>query len=437
MECAQAAIRETTPVLPERYLNIKKTENEYYNMSRRVVITGMGIWSCLGTTLDEVRDALYQGKSGVIFSQERKDAGFRSALCTNVKKPDLKPFIKRNQRQFMPEEAQYAYMATRQALENAKMDQDFLDKHTVGIIYGNDSVAQATMEGLDKFREFKDTAACGSGAIFQSMNSTITMNLATIFKLRGINLTASAACASSSQASGLGALLISQGLQDYVIAGGAEENNMYGIASFDGIQAFSTHESEPTKASRPFDRDRDGLVPGGGAATIILEDYEHAVKRGAPILAEVMSWGFSGNGDHISTPNVEGPAASLEMCLRNGNIDPKQIGYVNAHATSTHAGDGREALAIARVFGDYKVPVTSTKSQTGHEMWMAGASECIYSMLMMKNGFIAGNINFENPDDETAQINIIPETIERHFDMFLSNSFGFGGTNSTLIIKNL
>lgn len=437
MECAQAAIRETTPVLPERYLNIKKKENEYYNMSRRVVITGMGIWSCLGTTLDEVRDALYQGKSGVIFSQERKDAGFRSALCTNVKKPDLKPFIKRNQRQFMPEEAQYAYMATRQALENAKMDQDFLDKHTVGIIYGNDSVAQATMEGLDKFREFKDTAACGSGAIFQSMNSTITMNLATIFKLRGINLTASAACASSSQAIGLGALLISQGLQDYVIAGGAEENNMYGIASFDGIQAFSTHESEPTKASRPFDRDRDGLVPGGGAATIILEDYEHAVKRGAPILAEVMSWGFSGNGDHISTPNVEGPAANLEMCLRNGNIDPKQIGYVNAHATSTHAGDGREALAIARVFGDYKVPVTSTKSQTGHEMWMAGASECIYSMLMMKNGFIAGNINFENPDDETAQINIIPETIERHFDMFLSNSFGFGGTNSTLIIKNL
>ena len=406
-------------------------------MNRRVVITGMGIWSCLGTTLDEVRDALYQGKSGVIFSQERKDAGFRSALCTDVKKPDLKPFIKRNQRQFMPEEAQYAYMATRQALENAKMDQDFLDKNVVGIIYGNDSVAEATMEGLDKFREYKDTAACGSGAIFQSMNSTITMNLATIFKLRGINLTASAACASSSQAIGLGALLISQGLQDYVIAGGAEENNMYGIASFDGIQAFSTRESNPTKASRPFDRDRDGLVPGGGAATVILEDYEHAVKRGAPILAEVISWGFSGNGDHISTPNVDGPAASLEMCLRNGNVDPHQIGYVNAHATSTHAGDGREALAIARVFGDYRVPVTSTKSQTGHEMWMAGASECIYSMLMMKNGFIAGNINFENPDDETAQINVIPETIEQHFDMFLSNSFGFGGTNSTLIIKNL
>lgn len=406
-------------------------------MENRVVITGMGIWSCLGKTLEEVRDSLYTGKSGIIFSQERKDAGFRSALCAHVEKPDLKPFVPRNMRQFMPEEAQFAYMATRTAMENAKLDQDYINGHEVGIIYGNDSVAEATMNGLDRFREFKDTSACGSGAIFQSMNSTVTMNLACLFKLRGINLTASAACASGSQAIGMGALLIRNGLQDCIICGGAQEANQYAVASFDGIQAFSTRESEPTKASRPFDRDRDGLVPGGGAATVIIESYEHAVKRGAPILAEVIAWGFSGNGDHISTPNVAGPARSLELCLKNGGIDLKQIGYINAHATSTHAGDGREALAIAQIFGDYKVPVTSTKSQTGHEMWMAGASELIYSMLMMKNDFIAGNINFENPDEETACINVIPETREAHFDMFLSNSFGFGGTNSTLIIKNL
>ena len=406
-------------------------------MKRRVVMTGMGIWSCLGTTLDEVRDALYQGKSGVIFSQERKDAGFRSGLCTNVPKPDLKPFVKRNQRHFMPEEAQYAYMATRAALENARMDQDFINDHEVGIIYGNDSVAEATIQAIDKFREFKDTEACGSGAIFQSMNSNITMNLACLFHLKGINLTTSAACASSSQAIGLGALLIEQGLQDYVICGGAEEVNMYGIASFDGIQAFSTRESEPTKASRPFDRDRDGLVPGGGAATVILEDYEHAVKRGAPIIAEIVSWGFSGNGDHISTPNVAGPARSLQLCIEHSGLDDlRKIGYVNAHATSTPAGDGPEALAIAQVFGDYRVPVTSTKSQTGHEMWMAGASEMIYSTLMMKNGFIAGNINFENPDENTAKVNVIPETIEQPFDMFIENSFGFGGTNSTILVKN-
>ena len=396
----------------------------------------MGIWSCLGQTLDDVRDALYQGKSGIIFSQERKDAGFRSALCADVPAVEIKKLLARNVRQFMPEEAQYAYVATLQALENAKIDQDFLDAHEVGIIYGNDSVAESTMIALDKFREFKDTAACGSGAIFQSMNSTVTMNLACLFKLRGINLTSSAACASSSLAIGNAYLLIKEGLQDCVICGGAQEANMYCVASFDGIQAFSTREDEPTKACRPFDRDRDGLVPGGGAATLILESYEHAVKRGAPIIAEIVGWGFSGNGDHISTPNVAGPARSLELALKNGGIDPRMIGYVNAHATSTHAGDGREAMAIAQCFGDYKVPVTSTKSQTGHEMWMAGASECIYSVLMMKNGFIAGSLNFENPDEETACVNVIPQTIETGFGMFLSNSFGFGGTNSTLIVKD-
>lgn len=406
-------------------------------MERRVVITGMGIWSCLGTDLEAVAQSLYDGKSGIVFSQERKDAGFRSPLCADVPTPNLKPLVSRNMRQFMPEEAQYAYMATRQALENAHIDDDFIDNHEIGIIYGNDSVAEATVNAIDKFRKYHDTAACGSGAIFQSMNSTVTMNLACLFRLRGINLTASAACASSSHSVGLAALLIRDGLQDCIVCGGAQEANMYSVAAFDGIQSFSTRESEPTRASRPFDRDRDGLVPGGGAATLILEDYDHAVKRGAPIIAEVVGWGFSSNGNHISTPNVEGPARSLELCLKNASVSPSQIGYINAHATSTKIGDAREAQAIARFFGELKTPVTSTKSQTGHEMWMAGASEIIYSTLMMKKGFIAPNINFENPDDETAAINVLAEREEKHFDMFLSNSFGFGGTNSTLIIKNI
>lgn len=406
-------------------------------MEKRVVITGMGIWSCLGTTLDEVRDSLYKGKSGIVFNAERKSLGFRSALCADVPKPDLKPFIPRNQRQFMPEEVQYAYMATRQALEGAKLDADYMEHHEVGLIYGNDSVAEATMHALDKFREFHDTAACGSGAIFQSMNSTVTMNLACLFRLKGINLTASAACASGSQSIGLAALLIRNGLQECVVCGGAQEANLYSVAAFDGIQSFSVREDHPTCASRPFDRDRDGLVPGGGAATVVLESYEHAVRRGAPIWGEIVGWGFSGNGDHISTPNIEGPVRSLEACLRNSGVTPKEIGYINAHATSTRIGDAREAQAIARVFGDWQVPVTSTKGQTGHEMWMAGASELIYSMLMMKNDFIAGNLNFENPDEETACIHVLPERKEVHFDMFLSNSFGFGGTNSTLIVKSL
>ena len=407
-------------------------------MEKRVVITGMGIWSCLGVTLDEVRQSLYDGKSGIIYSQERMDAGFRSPFCANVPKADLKPFVNRNFRQFMPEEAQYAYMATKDALAAAKLEQDYIDSHEVGIIYGNDSVAEATMIALDKFRQYGSTAACGSGAIFQSMNSTVTMNLACLFHLKGINLTASAACASGSQSIGLAWLLIKNGLQDCVVCGGAQEANMFGVASFDGIQSFALRDdNDPSKASRPFDSQRNGLVPGGGAATLVVESYESAVKRGAPILAEIVSWGFSGNGDHISTPNVEGPARSLELCLEKSGINVREIGYVNAHATSTKIGDSREAQAIARIFGDYRVPVTSTKSQTGHEMWMAGASEIIYSMLMMKNDFIAGNVNFENPDEETACVNVLPETKEAHFDIFLSNSFGFGGTNSTLIVKNL
>lgn len=406
-------------------------------MNNRVVITGMGIWSCLGTSLDDVRDALYKGTSGIVYSQVRHDAGFRSALVGNVPKADLKPFVSRNLRHFMPEEAQYAYMATRQALEQAQIDEDYLLHNDVGIIYGNDSVAEATVQAIDKFRSAGSTAACGSGAIFQSMNSNITMNLACLFKLRGINLTAAGACASGSHSIGLASLLISNGLQDCVVCGGAEENNMLGIASFDGIQAFSVREDEPVKASRPFDASRDGLVPSGGAATLVLESYDHAVQRGAKILAEVVGWGFSGNGDHISTPNIDGPAQSLAACLRNAGIEAKEVGYVNAHATSTVIGDQREAQAIARIFGDNTVPVTSTKSQTGHEMWMAGASEIIYSTLMMKNGFIAGNINFERPDEVTSCLNIIPETREQGFDMFLSNSFGFGGTNSTLLIKNI
>ena len=385
-------------------------------MERRVVITGMGIWSCIGTTLDKVCQSLFEGRSGIMFSQERLEAGFRSPICGNVPRPDLKKVLSRNVRQMMPEEAQYAYCATVQALEQARLTQDYIDSHEVGIIYGNDSVAESTMVAMDKFRQARSTAACGSGAIFQSMNSTVTMNLATLFHLKGINLTASAACASGSQSLGLAFLLIRNGLQNCIVCGGAEENNMYGIASFDALQTFSTRISEPTKASRPFDRDRDGLVPSGGAATLIVESYEHAVRR---------------------TPNVEGPARSLLRCISCAGIKPQDIGYVNAHATSTPIGDSREAEAIARVFGDYRVPVTSTKSLTGHEMWMAGASEIIYSMLMMKNDFIGGSLNFENPDEVTSCINVIPETRQQHFDMFLSNSFGFGGTNSTLIIKNL
>lgn len=406
-------------------------------MQKRVVITGMGIYSCLGKTLEEVRDSLYTGKSGIVFDPERKELGFRSALTAKLDIPDLKKELSRSQRVYMPEQAKYAYCATVDALRDAKLDQDFLNKHDVGLIYGNDSSTVPVMEACDRIREKRDTTLCGSGAIFQSMNSTVTMNLGCIFKLRGINLSISAACASGSHAIGLGAMFIQNGLQDIVVCGGAQEVNPYAVGSFDGISAFSTREDAPEKASRPFDRDRDGLVPGGGAATVIIESYESAIRRGAPIYGEILSYGFSSNGDHISSPNVDGPTKSLLMAIQRAGISVDEIGYVNAHATSTPVGDTNEAKAIYNVLGDRRIEVTSTKSQTGHEMWMAGASEVIYSMLMMKNDFIAGNINFENPDENSARLLIPNKTITKHFDTFLSNSFGFGGTNSTLIIRNL
>ena len=406
-------------------------------MMQRVVITGMGIWSCLGNTLDQVRDSLYEGKSGIVLDPERKAMGFRSGLTGSVPKPELKEELPRSQRVYMPEPAQYAYCATRDALRQAGIDQDYLDSHEVGLLYGNDSTADAVYKSVAKIIEKHDTMLCGSGAIFQSMNSTVTMNLGVIFRLKGINLTVSGACASGSHAIGLGALLIQNGLQEMVVCGGAQEVNMAATGSFDGISAFSMREDNPAAASRPFDRDRDGLIPSGGAATVILESYESAVRRGAPILAEVLGYGFSANGDHISSPNVDGPARSLEMAIRRAGVSLKEIGYVNAHATSTHVGDANEAKALLRVLGEKTVPITSTKSQTGHEMWMAGASEVIYSTLMMKGGFVAPNINFEHPDEDSCHLWIPATRLERKFDTFLSNSFGFGGTNSTLIIRNV
>lgn len=400
----------------------------------RVVITGIGAWSCLGKNVDEVRDSLFKGKSGIGFDQVRKDMGYRSALTGILATPELKGLLDRRQRVSMGQPAEFAYMATVEALNMAKMEKDWIEKQEVGIIYGNDSVAEATVEAIDIMRHKKDTTLIGSGSTFQSMNSTVTMNLSTIFKLKGINFTLAAACASGSHSIGMGYLLVRTGLQHQVICGGAQEVNPVTFGSFDGLSAFSIRENEPTKASRPFDRDRDGLVPSGGAATVILESLESAQKRGATILAEVVGYGFSSNGEHISNSSIDGQTRSLQMALRDSGLQPKDIDYINAHATSTANGDKVEAQAIASIFGK-TTPVSSTKSMTGHECWMAGASEIVYCLQMMQNDFIAPNINFENPDEDTQKINVVSQTIQKPLTNILSNSFGFGGTNSTLIIK--
>jgi 3-oxoacyl-[acyl-carrier-protein] synthase-1 len=397
----------------------------------------MGIYSVIGKNLGEVKDSLYEGKSGIIFDPVRKEMGFRSALTGMVDRPVLKGILDRRMRVGLPVQGEYAYLATVEAMKNAGIDASFMEKNAVGILYGNDSSALPVVESVDILRKKKDTMMIGSGYIFQSMNSTVSMNLSVIFKFRGINFTISGACASGSHAIGIGYLLIRQGLQEVIVCGGAQEINPESTASFDALNAFSTRESEPQKASRPFDRDRDGLVPSGGAATVILESYESAVRRGATILGEVAGYGFSSNGEHISLPNVDGPVAAMLLALKEAGMDASGIDYINAHATSTLAGDENEAMAIDQIFGKSRPLVSSTKSMTGHEMWMGGASEIVYSTLMMNHGFVAPNMNFDNPDAITGRLNIASRTTPCGIRAFLSNSFGFGGTNSSLIVRKI
>ena len=404
-------------------------------MKNRVVITGMGIYSCIGTSLQEVQASLYEGRSGIIYDAERKKYGYRSALTGAVPAPQLKELLGRRERISMGEESEYAYMASLEAMATARIDADYLKTHDVGILYGNDSVAESVILTNDRIREKQDTTLVGSGAVFRTMNSTVTMNLSTLFALRGVNMTISAACASGSHAVGLGYLLLQSGMQEMILCGGAQETNKYSMGSFDGLGVFSMREDTPEQASRPFDASRDGLVPSGGAATLVLETYESAQRRGAPILAEVVGYGFSSNGGHISTPNVEGPAQAMARALANASMQASQIDYINAHATSTPIGDANEAKAIHQIFGS-QTPVSSTKSMTGHECWMAGASEIIYSILMMQHDFIAPNINIERLDEDSQKLNIITHTQERPIKAFLSNSFGFGGTNSALVVKS-
>ena len=406
-------------------------------MSRRVVVTGMGIWSCLGTSIEEVKESLYNGKSGIGIDQDRLDYGFRSGLTGIVPRPVLKGLLDRRTRMGLSEEAEYAFMASKDAFAMAGIDDQYLLDNEVGVIFGNDSSAKAVVEADHIMAERHDSAMIGSGLIFQGMNSTVNMNMNTIFHLRGVNFSVSSACASGSHSIGLSYLLIKQGLQDIILCGGAQEVNKYSMSSFDALNAFSVRMDEPTKASRPFDRDRDGLIPSGGAAALILEDYDHAVARGANIIAEICGYGFSSNGGGISEPSDQGSFVAMTRAMQDAGVKAEDIDYVNAHATSTHQGDMYEAMALARIFKGQRALISSTKSMTGHECWMAGASEAVYSIIMMQNGFVAPNINFENPDEQSADLNIAAKTVETEVNTVLSNSFGFGGTNSALVIKKV
>ena len=311
-------------------------------MARRVVITGMGIWSCLGTDINTVKDSLYLGKSGIGFQPERLEYGYRSGLTGIVEEPVItKQMLDRHTRAGMSEEARYAYMASKQAFTQANMDDQYLRENEVCCIFGNDSSAKPVIEASKIMDEKHDSAMLGYGLIFQSMNSTVNMNLSTIFRLRGVNFTVSAACASGSHSIGLGYMLIKQGLQEIVLCGGAQETNYYSMASFDALGAFSVRMDEPAKASRPFDKDRDGLIPSGGAAALVLEDYDHAVARGADILAEVEIGGYA-TGKAVTFTVMDEKDQSREENRTSGIGWPIGIGigfgWGNGHHHHGHGG---------------------------------------------------------------------------------------------------
>ena len=404
-------------------------------MNKRVVVTGIGIWSCIGSNVREVRDSLYQGRSGIGIAPDRKEYGYRSPLTGIIPRPDLKGLVGRRQREGMSEQAEFALMASHEAFNMAGIDEQYRTQNEIGVIFGNDSSAKAIVQSDHIMQQTADSELIGAGNIFQAMNSTVTMNMSSVFGLRGINFSVSAACASGSHSIGLVYTLIRQGLQDMILCGGAQEVNKYAMSSFDALGVFSNNTENPPKASRPFDSDRDGLVPSGGAAALVLEEYEHALQRGANIIAEICGYGFSSNGAAMSAASDQGSYIAMTRALADAGIPADDVDYINAHATGTPQGDMLEAIALDKLFGGKKAYISSTKSMTGHECWMAGASEAVYSIIMMQNSFIAPNVNLDNPDEYSAKLNIARQTIDTEVNVVLSNSFGFGGTNSALVIK--
>lgn len=413
---------------------------------RRVVVTGMGIWSSIGQDLQTIAESLKQGRSGIIFDSKRIEYGLHSGLVANVPRPDLRPLLPRKFRATMSEDAEYAYMATRQAFEQSGILDEYLHQNEVGIIFGNDGNAHM-LDYMSIMEEEHDSQMISPNALFQGETSSVTMNLSTIFHLKGINLCVGAACASSSHAIGLASLLIRHGMQNMILVGGSCQIDMRGATATDAIEAISRCNENPESASRPFDKDRDGMIPSGGAAALVLEEYEHAVARGATILAEVCGYGFSSNGtDEISMPSADAEYIAMKRALDDAGLQPTDIDYVNAHGTSTPVGDIEEAKALTRLFVSSSASrlsrvsrplISSTKSMTGHENWMAGASEAVYSILMMQNNFVAPNINLENVIDEAKDLNIVRETIYTPINTVLSNSSGMGGTNSALVFRKI
>ena len=402
---------------------------------RRVVITGLGIVSCIGNNKEEVLTSLKGQTSGIRYIPEYEDAGFRSHIAG---RPQINPddYIDRKQRRFMGDSAAYSYIALKEAIADAGLSEDMVSSPRTGLIAGSGGASSSDIvEAVDTLRE-KGIRRVGPYRVTRSMGSTVSANLATPFSIRGVNYSITSACATSAHCIGNAMELIQWGKQDIMFAGGGEEEHWTLTMQFDAMGALSTkYNDTPDKASRPYDATRDGFVIAGGSGMVVLEEYEHAVKRGATIYAEIIGYGATSDGADMVAPSGEG----AERCMRdalemagNPNID-----YLNTHGTSTPAGDICELDAVKRAFSGNVPPFSSTKSLTGHSLGAAGVQEAIYCLLMQKDGFITGSANVTERDPGAADVPLVTENRDASLTTIMSNSFGFGGTNATLVFKKV
>jgi len=401
---------------------------------RRVVVTGMGIVSCLGTDKDSVLDSLKQGKSGIKFQQEYADLGFRSHVAGSVD-IDLDSMIDRKLRRFMGNAAAYSYIAMDQAIKDSGLSEDQVSNVRTGLIAGSGGASSADIvETADILRD-KGVRRVGPYRVTRTMGSTVSACLATPFKIKGVNYSITSACATSAHCIGNAMELIQLGKQDVIFAGGGEELHWSLTVMFDAMGALSSKYNEtPEKASRAYDANRDGFVIAGGGGMLVLEELEHAKARGAKIYAELVGYGATSDGYDMVAPSGEGAMRCMQQAMATVDGD---ISYINSHGTSTPAGDIQELKAMKETFGAENMPpVSSTKSLAGHSLGATGVQEAIYCLLMQENNFIAASANIEELDPETEGLPVVRERMDGvDLQRVMSNSFGFGGTNSTLVFQ--
>ena len=397
---------------------------------KNVVVTGMGIISCIGSGLNEVLSSLKNGKSGIKSNPTYKEMGFRSHVSGSID-INLSELIDRKVLRFMSEASGFAYLAAQEALINAGLDLSSIDTSRIGIIAGSGGASSAAQIEASDIARVKGPKRIGPYAVTKTMGSTVSAILGTTLKLKGVNYSISSACSTSAHCIGHAAELIQLGKQDIVIAGGAEQEHWTSSSMFDAMGALSSqYNDSPEQASRAFDVNRDGFVIAGGSGMLILEEEEHAIKRNAPILARLAGYCANSDGYDMVSPSGEGATRCMNEALEiyGGDID-----YINAHGTSTPVGDLAELGAIKSVFGESGPVIGSTKSMTGHSLGATGAQEAIYSILMMQNDFIAPSINIDHLVEEAEGLKIAQTMIEQEVNAVMSNSFGFGGTNASLV----